>query len=375
MRKGGWIAALLGAALTLALAGCAQQAAGVPDGTYAAQEEAALETQPESTASKTAADTVTKKDAGQDVGGIVLTDQAGCEVRLDGPAQKIVSCYYITTYACVALGLSDRLAGIESKAQKRPIYQLAAPALLQLPDVGTLKEFNVEAAAALDPDLVILPKRLQDYAETLKQLDIPVLVVYPENQKLLEEMLGLIGKACGAEERADSLLQYYRETEQELAAYTQTGTDVNVYMAGGASYLNVAPDGMYQADLIRRAGGNNAASGLEGDYWTEVSYEDMLSMNPDVIVVPSGASYSVGDLMGDAQLQEVAAVKEGAVYQMPKGLEEWDDPVPSGILGVRWLCSILHGDVYPMETMRKDAARFYESFYGFTMDESLLPDF
>lgn len=370
MKKTGWIAVLLGVALTLGAAGCARQGTDMTDRAAVTEEEAVSQGQPEA-ADETAAD---ESGAVSNANEIVLTDQAGQEVRLEAPAQKIVSCYYITTYACVALGLSDRLAGIESKAQKRPIYQMAAPALLQLPDVGTLKEFNVEAAAALEPDLVILPKRLLEYAETLKQLDIPVLVVYPENQELLEEMLKLIGKACGAKEQADSLLQYYRETEEELEAYTQTGTDVKVYMAGGASYLNTAPDGMYQADLIRRAGGVNAASGLEGDYWTEVSYEDILTMNPDVIVVPSGASYNVEEVMGDTQLQEVTAVKEGAVYQMPKGLEEWDDPVPSGILGVRWLCSILHEDAYPMETMREDAARFYDRFYGFTPEEGLLPN-
>ena len=96
---------------------------------------------------------------------IILTDQDGNEVKLNAPAERIVSCYYVTTYACIALGLEDRLAGIESKADKRPVYALAAPELLELPDVGTLKEFNVEAAAAVEPDLVIMPKRLSDSAD------------------------------------------------------------------------------------------------------------------------------------------------------------------------------------------------------------------
>ena len=105
---------------------------------------------------------------------IILTDQAGNEVKLDAPAERIVSCYYITTYACISLGLTDRLVGIESKADKRPVYKMAAPEILELPDVGTLKEFNVEAAAAAEPDLVIMPKRLSDFAEALKALGIPV---------------------------------------------------------------------------------------------------------------------------------------------------------------------------------------------------------
>ena len=69
---------------------------------------------------------------------ITLTDQAGREVVLEEPAQTIVSCYYITTYATIALGLSDRVIGLEMKADSRPIYQMAAPQLLELPNVGSL---------------------------------------------------------------------------------------------------------------------------------------------------------------------------------------------------------------------------------------------
>ena len=92
---------------------------------------------------------------------IVLTDQAGREVTLEGPAQTLVSCYYITSYATIALGVDDRV-GLENKPESRPIYQMAAPELLEQASVGSLKEFNVEACAALDPDLVIMPLKLQD---------------------------------------------------------------------------------------------------------------------------------------------------------------------------------------------------------------------
>lgn len=314
------------------------------------------------------ADVNTTDTAGQE---IVLTDQAGREVKLDAPAEKIVSCYYITTYACLALGLKDKLVGIESKADKRPIYGMAAPELLELPAVGTLKEFNVEAAAAVEPDLVIMPKKLQDSADALTELGIPVLVVYPETQELLEEMLTLIGKACGAEENAEELIEYYRDAEKELAGYAEE-TGVKVYMAGVSSYMNTAPEGMYQADVIQKAGGVNAAQDLTGDYWTEVSYEDILAMNPDVIIVPSSAEYNADELRNDPQLSEVNAVKNGAVYQMPKGIEEWDSPIPSGILGIRWLSSILHEDAYSMDAMKEDAKEFYETFYQFQLDESLI---
>lgn len=49
---------------------------------------------------------------------ITLTDQAGRKVSLDKPAIKIVSSYYITTYACLSLEL-----GIKSLVLNKRLIQ------------------------------------------------------------------------------------------------------------------------------------------------------------------------------------------------------------------------------------------------------------
>lgn len=296
--------------------------------------------------------------------GIQLVDQAGREIYLEAPAQTLVSCYYITSYATIALGVSDRVVGLEKKAETRPIYKLAAPELLEKTQVGTLKEFNVEATAALEPDLVLMPKKLMDYADTLTELGIPVLVVDPENQDKLEEMLTLIGKACGVEEKAQALIQYYDEQEKRLAELTEGLDKPSVYFAGNSDYLETATTAMYQDSLIRAAGGANAAAEIEGDYWTAVSYETLLAMNPDVMILPPKAAYTAEDILGDAQLADLAAVQNNAVYQMPKDIEEWDSPVPSGVMGALWMTSILHPEVYSPDTFAEDAANFYHTYYG-----------
>ncbi len=305
-------------------------------------------------------------------GPIVLTDQAGREVTLEGPAQTLVSCYYITTYATIALGVDDRVVGLENKPESRPIYQMAAPELLEQASVGSLKEFNVEAAAALDPDLVIMPLKLQDYAAALEELDIPVLIVNPESHDLLVEMLTLIGKACGVEERAKELTDYYGEQLSRMEELTKDSEEPVVYMGANSTYLETAPKDMYQSTLIDIAGGVNAAGEMEGDYWTQVSYESLLAMAPDVFIIPTAAEYTVDDVKNDPQLSQLPAVVNDAVYAMPKGIEEWDSPIPSGILGTMWLTSVLHPDVYSFETFVSDAQDFYKTFYGFDIDTSLI---
>ena len=303
---------------------------------------------------------------------LTLTDQAGRTVELAAPAETVVSGYYISTYAVLALGKADAIVGLEKKADTRSLYQMAAPELIEKPGVGTMKEMDVEAVAALEPDLVILPAALTDYADTLAELGIPALVVAPESHEALVEMIELLGKALGAEDAAAALTGYYDEQLERMASLTEGADKPAVYMASNSSYMSCAPAGMYQNYLVETAGGVNAAASLEGDYWTEVSYEDILAMAPEVIVVPSGAEYTAADVQADSQLAGVPAVENGKVYQMPAGLEEWDSPIPSGILGCLWLTSVLHPEEYPFETFTADAADFYQTFYGFAVDESLI---
>ena len=88
--------------------------------------------------------------------------------------------------------------------------------------------------------------------------------------------------------------------------------------------------------------------------------------------MPPEAAYTVDDVLSDPELAALAAVQSGAVYQMPRGFEAWDSPVPTGVLGTLWLASTLHPDVYPRELYVLAATDLYETFYGFTPDEAAL---
>lgn len=48
---------------------------------------------------------------------------AGREVTLEKEPERIVSGYYISSSACIALGLSDKWVGIEDKSAKLPHLQ------------------------------------------------------------------------------------------------------------------------------------------------------------------------------------------------------------------------------------------------------------
>ncbi len=350
-----WLAMLLAVVMVLSFAACGKEPAPAP--------------QPEPTTDVTYP--------------VTVKDMAGREVTLEKQPERIVSGYYISSSACIALGLTDKMVGIEDKSAKRPIYKLAAPALIDLPNVGSAKAFDLEACIATEPDLVILPMKQKDTAQTLQEMGIATLLVLPESHEQLIEMFTLIGTATNTVKQAEKLISYYNT---KLSAVTELTRDIPddekpvVYLGSTGDILRTAPREMYQASLITTAGGKNAGDVLEGTSWTDIDNETFLTMNPDVIVIPtdnfavSSPDYTAEDVMNNPTFSDVTAVKNSAVYQMPVGYEAWDSPVPSGILGTLWMLKTLHPELYPAEQFAADVNEFYTVFYGFSVNEQDLRD-
>lgn len=300
---------------------------------------------------------------------VTVTDHADRAVTIEAKPRRLVSGYYISTSALIALDLDENLVGIEAKADKRAIYRLSAPALIELPNVGTAKEFDLEGCLALQPDLVILPMKLSDAASQLESLGIDVLLVNPENQELLESMIRMIGTATDTQAKAEELLAFADRQESALAKALENVAAPQVYLAGNSSMLSTAGDAMYQSDMIRLAGGSNVASEITDNYWVEISYEQLLAWDPDYIILASDATYTVDDVLTDPNLAGCTAVKNSNVYQMPSKAEAWDSPVPGGILGATWLAGVLHSDVLPTEECEAVIDEYYETFYNFKYSE------
>lgn len=300
---------------------------------------------------------------------VTIIDQAGREVVIEEEPQSLVSGYYISTSLLIALDLDDKLVGVEAKADKRKIYKLGAEHIIDLPNVGTAKEFDLEGCAALKPDLAILPMKLKEAAASLEELDIKTILVNPESEELLLEMIDIIATATNTKAEAEKLVAFIDENKEMLETSLKDIAPKSVYLAGNSDLLSTAGSKMYQAGMIALAGGANAAEEIEDTYWAEVSYEQILAWNPEYIIIAADASYTEEDVLNDAALAACDAVVNGNVYKMPSDVEAWDSPVPSGILGSVWLASVLNPEVITEEARDGIIEEYYEEFYGFKYSE------
>ena len=335
---------LLASAMMLSLAACSSQTA---------QESSSEEPSSEQTASLETTYPVT------------ITDALGREVTLEEEPQRLVSGYYITTSYLTALDLDEKLVGIEAKADTRALYKLAAPELPSLPNVGSLKQFNLETCASTEPDLVILSAKVPDAVAKLEELGIPVIAVNPESEAEFRDTISMIGTACNVQERAGELLGAYDSAIAGLSAKLKGVEPARVYLGGNSDFLSTAGPAMYQDLLIRNAGAENVASEITDTYWATVSYEQLLAWNPDAIILAPMAEYTVEDVLNNPALADLDAVKNGRVYAMPDSIESWDSPIPSSFLGSIWIASVLYPDTVSTEDFTKACVDFYQQFYGF----------
>ena len=322
-------------------------------------------------ASESAAETSAAAEANQTVEyPVTVTDHLGREVTIEKQPESFVSGYYISTSLMIALDLDEQLVGVEAKADKRKIYKLSAPELTELPSGGTAKEFDLEGCAALKPDLVIVPTKLKDSIPAMEDLGLTVIAVNPEDQTKLFETIDMISTAANIVEKGQKLESWISDSLSGLKDSLDGAETPSVYLAGNSALLQTAGPEMYQSTLIENAGGVNAASDITDTYWADTSYEQILSWNPDYIILAADADYDADSVLKDSALADCTAVKEGHVAQIPSNIEALDSPVPASFLGSYYVASILPPEVVTEEDFAAAEKDFYETFYGFTPESA-----
>lgn len=359
-------ALLLALSLSVSVTACGGNTASTA--TTAAETTAGAATE---AASESAAETSAAAEANQTVEyPVTVTDHLGREVTIEKQPESFVSGYYISTSLMIALDLDEQLVGVEAKADKRKIYKLSAPELTELPSVGTAKEFDLEGCAALKPDLVIVPTKLKDSIPAMEELGLTVIAVNPEDQTKLFETIDMISTAANVVEKGQKLESWISDSLSGLKDSLDGAETPSVYLAGNSALLQTAGPEMYQSTLIENAGGVNAASDITDTYWADTSYEQILSWNPDYIILAADADYDADSVLKDSALADCTAVKEGHVAQIPSNIEALDSPVPASFLGSYYVASILHPEVVTEEDFAAAEKDFYETFYGFTPESA-----
>jgi iron complex transport system substrate-binding protein len=213
--------------------------------------------------------------------GIVVHDARNRDVAIDD-SSRIVSVGGAITEILYALGLGDRIAGVDTTS----VFPDAA--MRDKPNVGYMRQLSAEGILGLNPSLILAmqgsgPKEAMDILETAK---VP-LVLVPEkfSEDGLLEKIRLVGHAMAADERAACLTAAVSKDLAQLRDLrAKIAKPVRVIFV--MSLLNgramVAGRNTAASEIIDLAGGSNAVDNFDG--YKTINDEAIIEARPDVVL-------------------------------------------------------------------------------------------
>lgn len=259
------------------------------------------------------------------------------------PAARIVSLSPSTTEILFALGAGEKVAGVTTYCEH--------PAEAKLkPTVGGFTNHNLEAIAALQPDLVVLTPNGGSRAtyKRLKELRVPVYSLPFYSLKDLFGAFETLGRLSGSSARADDLIFELQQTADEIQKVRSAESSLKIAYVTWRSPLILAGKGTMEDEMLRLAGAVNVASASRVRYprWSE---EAFWAHDPDVILDASAFERETGDAQKEKQealafwskFSSLKAVREGRVYLLSR--EVLPVPGPRTVSQIRAIAEILSG--------------------------------
>jgi iron complex transport system substrate-binding protein len=230
--------------------------------------------------------------AGAAQADIVVRDETGAEVRLAAPAQRIVSLAPHVTEMLFAAGAGARIVGTVDYSD----YPEAAKAL---PRVGGYSRIDLEAVAALKPDVVIGWESGNAAAAIakLRGLGIKVYLTQPNRIEDIAASLQNLGLLVGTEKEANAVAAQFRERLGKLIARYSARPKLRVFYQIWKQPLMTVNGKQIISDAIRVCGGENVFATLPTLAPT-VTAEAVIAANPEVIVA-SGMGESRPEWLDD----------------------------------------------------------------------------
>jgi len=325
-------------------------------------------------------------------GTITLTDALGRAVTLEDPPSRIAlagrSLAIIADAVYLFPGAAERLVVMGKASQDTAQFEsLIDPAYAEKAVLET--EVSAEQVAAYNPDLVLLKSSMAESLGTsLETLGIPVVYLDFETPQQYERDLTNLGILFQNEERAAELIAYYQQRMQDVQDRTQDLPSEKKPQAlliyyndrDGSIAYNVPPVNWIQTRMVETAGAEPVWKDAQlGNGWTKVNFEQIAVWDPDQIYLVAyfnNPEEITANLKSDPQWGALTAVKNGNLLAFPKDFISWDQSNPRWVLGLMWLASKIHPDLFADLDLQEEMRFFFEDIYKIspqTYQEKILP--
>lgn len=315
-----------------------------------------------------------------------ITDMAGRKVTVPA-AEDIESVFSTGPVAAIFMYMvaPDKLLGWNyelNDVEKSIILEKYH----DLPNFGMGDAINYEAVIAANPTIALNCGKINDAMVSdcdalSKSLGIPVIAVDNELNNSAEAFR-FMGELLGVEDHAEELAEYSEKIFTDIASLADIPEDekVSVYFGNGEDSLETAPRGSQHAQILDAVNVTNVADLELGDgSRVQISAEQLLAWNPDVIVVngepkadKSGNS-AAEDILSNTDYASLKAVQDNKVYGTPNAPFSWvDRPAgPNRLIGMRWLSAVVYPEYIKCD-VNEEIREFFNLFYHVDLSDEQL---
>jgi iron complex transport system substrate-binding protein len=234
---------------------------------------------------------------------LTVKDQAGNTVTIPKMPERIVSLVPSNTEILFAIGAGKKVVGVTTNDNFPEDVK-------SLPKVGDMT-VNAEKVLEQKPDIIFASSiNGKETIDKLKKLGLNVVLLDANSIKEVYQSIDLVGQITNQLHQSDELigkmeaekLRIFREVakaKQNKPVKVWMESDSSLYTAGNGTLLN---------ELVTIAGGDNVAKHLNG--WPQVSSEQVVTWNPDVIISMYGDTSPIRNRSGWSTIH---AVKENKI--------------------------------------------------------------
>jgi iron complex transport system substrate-binding protein len=282
---------------------------------------------------------------------VTVTDGMGNEVVLKGKPERIVSLTLASDEILLELVEKEKIRALSYLSEDQGLSNVAHM-VDGIDKLGT----NLEEVIAAQPDLVFVADWTDaDFISQLNEANIPVYVIAtPGSMDEIKETITGIASALGEEKRGKELIDRMQErldavnkkvsTLEESERFTVLSIDSFYYTYGTGTTFDI---------IASHAGVVNLAAAAGIQMWGQLSKEQVVEMNPDIILLPSwsyegfDAEKYAEEFKGDKALETVKAVQNGKVLMLPeKHMTTFSHYIA---LGVEDLAKAAYPQLFPEE--------------------------
>lgn len=264
---------------------------------------------------------------------IRVTDDLGREVRLERPAQRVISLAPNLSENLFAVGAGEQIVGVIAFSD----YPDAAREIQQ---VGSFHQLDMERILALKPDLVVawVTGGTRQQAERLAELGHTVFFSEPRSFGDIADTLERLGAMTGHAQQGSAVADSVRTQAAELRERYQGQAPVSVFYQVWEQPLMTAGDEHLIGRAIRLCGGRNVFGDIDA-LIPRIDHESVLKADPEVIVAGGMGEENRGWLEAWREWPDLRAVQREQLVFIPPSLIQRH--TPRALRGARMLCEAL----------------------------------